>query len=76
MELTDDALYGEGQSSFSDTLRREKARTARRQEQKNKRVTELQQKEKEKQEEMLKMLGLSDIKAGQKITIAPRKDGS
>ena len=39
------------------------------------RTAELLKKEEEKQQNMLKMLGLSGLKAGQKITIAPRKEG-
>jgi hypothetical protein len=37
-------------------------------------MEELQKKEHERQENMLKMLGLTGVKPGQKITIAPRKD--
>jgi len=74
-ELSDDRLYGNEQASFQAALAREKQRTAQRQEKKNARITELQKKENEKQEAMLKMLGLSNIQPGQKIQIAPRKDG-
>jgi len=73
VELDDDALYG---GSDRSQLERSKQRTAGREEKKQARVAELQNKEKEKQAAMLEMLGLSGkIKAGEKIKIAPRKDG-
>jgi hypothetical protein len=78
VELTDDAIYGSGDvgsGSFQEALEKEKQRLAARQEKQNTRVQELQAKEREKQEAMLKMLGLDNIRAGQKITIAPRNDG-
>jgi hypothetical protein len=69
MELTDDALCGNRQQAgLQEAVRREKAR---REEQRNSRLAELQQKEKYKQEAMFKMLG---AKPGQKIIITPRKD--
>ena len=73
VELDDDALFG---GSDRSQLERSKRRTAGREEKKQARVAELQNKEKEKQAAMLEMLGLSGkIKAGEKIQIAPRKDG-
>ena len=74
VELNDQALYGGDEMGFQDALQREKARKARREEQRRNRLAELEQKDKEKQAEMLKKLGLTGIKPGQKITIAPRKD--
>ena len=38
------------------------------------RTSELLAKEAEKQKKMLEMLGLTGVKPGQKITIAPRND--
>jgi hypothetical protein len=76
-ELTDDALFGGetgGEVGFKTALAREKQRTSQREEKRNSRVTELQKKEDDKKEAMLKMLGLDAMKPGQKITIAPRKD--
>eukprot|EP00978_Attheya_sp_CCMP212_P015884 scaffold41063_cov52-Attheya_sp.AAC.1 len=75
VELDDAALYGDdGRSSFQNALAREKQRESRKKEQRTARLTELQQKEKDKQAAMLQMLGLSGLQPGQKITIAPRKD--
>jgi hypothetical protein len=75
VELNDDAVYGQGDSSFQTTLARQRQSKARREEKRNSRVEELQNKERERQENMLKMLGLDAVKPGQKISIAPRKDG-
>ena len=70
-EIGDAVLYGgDDRKQFA----REKERSARRQESRDERLTELQAKEKGRQEAMLKQLGLSNIKPGQKITIQPRKD--
>lgn len=74
VELGDDALYGDSASDFQKALARERQRTAQREESKEKRMSELQQKEQEKQKAMLEKLGLTGIQPGQKITIAPRKD--
>ena len=77
VELTDDALYGgegEGQEGFREAVQREQVRASRRAEKRNTRVAELEQKEKDKRKAMLEQLGLSGLKPGQKITIAPRKD--
>jgi hypothetical protein len=73
-ELTDDAIFGSEAGGFQTALAREKQRTAQREEKRNSRVAELQKKEDDKKEAMLKLLGLDAMKPGQKITIAPRKD--
>jgi hypothetical protein len=73
-ELTDDAIFGSEAGGFQTALAREKQRTAQREEKKNSRFAELQKKEDDKKEAMLKLLGLDAMKPGQKITIAPRKD--
>ena len=70
-EIGDAVLYGgDDRKQFA----RQKERSAQRQESRDKRLTELQIKEKERQEAMFKQLGLSNIKPGQKITTQPRKD--
>ena len=74
MELSDNALYGGDNSHFQAALERERLQKARTREERAGRITELQNKEKDRQENMLKMLGLQNLKPGQKITIAPRKD--
>ena len=74
VEIGDDALYGDSGSDFQKALAREKQKTAARREKQLARAEELQAKEKGKQEEMLKMLGLANLKPGQKIKIAPRND--
>lgn len=77
VELNDDAIYGSGDGGFQNALARERQRNAQRQQKKQDRVAELKKKEQEKQEAMLKSLGLSSIKPGQgKIKIAPRNDAS
>ena len=74
VELDDSTLYGEdGKNSFNAAVARERQRKAARQDKKNARVAELQAKEHERQEAMLKALGLTGIKPGQKIKIAPRE---
>jgi hypothetical protein len=73
-ELTDDAIFGSEAGGFQTALAREKQRKADRDEKKNTRFAELQQKEDDKKEAMLKLLGLDAMKPGQKITIAPRND--
>ena len=70
-EIGDAVLYG---GDDRKQIAREKERSAHRQESRGKRLTELQSKEKERQEAMFKQLGLSNMKPGQKITIQPRKD--
>mmetsp|Transcript_33978 Transcript_33978/g.74523 ORF Transcript_33978/g.74523 Transcript_33978/m.74523 type:complete len:459 (-) Transcript_33978:51-1427(-) len=78
-DLDDEALYGGGRvgggESFQGALAREKSRKAKREAKTAQRIEELQQKEDEKAKAMLDMLGFSGIKPGQKIKIAPRKDG-
>ena len=74
VELTDGAIYGGDGSNFQSALSRERQRKAQRGDKQKSRMEELQKKEQERQENMLKMLGLTGVKPGQKITIAPRKD--
>ena len=74
-ELNDSDIYGEDDhSSFQKALARQRQHYARRKEQKSSRIEELQNKEEERKKAMLDMLGLSHVKPGAKITIAPRKD--
>lgn len=76
VELTDSALYGDAeQSSFQSALARERRSKEKREEQRASRIGELQSKEEERRRNMLKSLGLENLSKGQKITIAPRKDG-
>ncbi|KAG7350628.1 hypothetical protein IV203_009988 [Nitzschia inconspicua] len=75
VELSDSALFGdEERSSFETALARERSNRLRQEKKKQSRIDELQSKEDERQQNMLKMLGLDNLK-GQKIKIAPRKDG-
>jgi hypothetical protein len=74
VELTSDAIYGGDGSNFQSALSRERQRKAQRGDKQKSRMEELQKKELERQENMLKVLGLTGVKPGQKITIAPRKD--
>jgi hypothetical protein len=76
MELSDSALYGnDNTSQFQGALARERARKDRRTQVRADRIQELQDKERDRQENMLKTLGLKNLKAsGKKITIAPRND--
>ena len=73
-EVGDDVLYGGGDED-KKMFARERERSEKRRENREKRISELEQKEKDKQEAMLKQLGLANIKPGQKITIQPRRDG-
>jgi hypothetical protein len=73
-ELPDIDLYGDGNSDFAAALARERKHREQRASHKESRLADLQQKERERQESMLKSLGLTGIKPGQKITIPPRKD--
>lgn len=80
MELSDSALYGSSSGGGSgdrmeSALAREKARKARRADARDNRIQELQAKEEGRQQNMLEVLGLKNLKPGQKITIAPRRDG-
>jgi len=74
VELNDEAIYGGGDADFRNALAHERQRNAQREQKKQGRVAELKKKEQDKQEQMIKMLGLQGIKPGQKIQIAPRKD--
>ena len=77
VELSDEAIYGgggDGELNFQDALRRERHRNAQLQQSKKDRVAELKKKEQDRQEAMISMLGLTGVKPGQKITIAPRRD--
>jgi hypothetical protein len=78
IELSDADLYGSGGTGDTDlqkALAVEQRRKAARQEKNSARLEELQAKEREKQQAMIKMLGLSDkLKSGKKIQIAPRRD--
>ena len=75
VELSDEAIYGGAEDSgFRTALAREKDRRANREEKQRSRMEELQRKEQAKQDEMLKRLGLTGLKPGQKIKIAPRSD--
>lgn len=75
VELNDEAIYGGGDADFQNALARERQRNAQRQQKKQDRVAELKKKEQDKQDAMIKMLGLTGVKPGQKIKIAPRNDG-
>ena len=74
-EITDDHIYGDDSSGFRAAVAREKKRKEARREAVNNRVRDLQQKEEEKQKAVFDMLGLGNLQPGQKIEIAPRKDG-
>ena len=74
LELADNDLYGDSNADFSAALARERRYKEKRSSEKDNRLAELQQKEQERQQAMLSALGLTGIKPGQKITIAPRKD--
>jgi hypothetical protein len=73
-ELNDDAVYGDGDVSFQQALARERQARARREEKRQARIEDLQRKERERQENVLKVLGLDSVKPGEKITIPPRED--
>ena len=75
VELSDAAVYGDGDRSFQQALAQERQSKAKREERRNTRLEELKNKEQERQSNMLKLLGLDGMKPGQKIQIAPRKDG-
>jgi len=73
--LDDKTLYGDSAGdSFKAALNRDRRRKELREEKRNGRVRELMQKEKEKQANMLRMLGLDNLQPGQRIQIAPRDD--
>ncbi|KAL9183420.1 hypothetical protein ACHAXT_004276 [Thalassiosira profunda] len=81
-ELDDDALYGgstgvgrgRGETSFGDAVAKERRYREGREAKKAARASELQKKEEDRQKKMFEALGLTGIKPGQKIQIAPRKD--
>jgi hypothetical protein len=84
-ELDDDAIYGAsgidgrrgrggGEASYEEAVARERQRRERKGADIAARASELLAKEAEKQKKMLEMLGLSGVKLGEKITIAPRQD--
>jgi len=67
-------LYGDDErASFQSAVARERRNKEKREERRKNRIEELQAKEDERQQNMLKMLGLGNLK-GQKIKIAPRED--
>mmetsp|Transcript_35180 Transcript_35180/g.73883 ORF Transcript_35180/g.73883 Transcript_35180/m.73883 type:complete len:287 (-) Transcript_35180:1802-2662(-) len=75
MELSDAALFGGGgeKDSFRSALARSRQNKDRRNERRQGRIEELQSKEKERQQNMLKMLGLENLQGKGKVQIAPRK---
>ena len=75
-ELDDKAIYGGeggGDISYEAALVREKKYRERKEAAKHDRTSELLKKEEDKQKKMLEMLGLSGLKPGEKIKIAPRQ---
>ena len=70
VELSDTALYG-GESLEATRARLQKSKEKRMAKQNN-RIQELQAKEEERKNNMLKMLGLENLQ-GKKLEIAPRK---
>jgi len=74
VELKDSDIYGGDGNDFAAALQRERQRKQHREQKKDNRIQELKQKERDRQEAMLRSLGLSGIKPGQKITIRPRDD--
>ncbi|KAL7551669.1 hypothetical protein ACHAWF_017308, partial [Thalassiosira exigua] len=82
-EMDDDAIYGSagvgrgrGEATYEKALERERRFRERKEKEKSARTSELLKKEEEKQKKMFEMLGLTGIKAGKKITIAPRNDAN
>eukprot|EP00980_Cylindrotheca_fusiformis_P009903 scaffold2190_cov72-Cylindrotheca_fusiformis.AAC.7 len=75
-ELSDKALFGGDDETdrYKAALAREKDRKAKRTDARASRIQELQEKDKDRQENMLQMLGLKNLKPGQKITITPREN--
>eukprot|EP00986_Skeletonema_menzelii_P010763 scaffold5374_cov149-Skeletonema_menzelii.AAC.4 len=75
-ELDDKAIYGGeggGDISYEAALAREKKFRERKEAAKHERNSELLKKEEDKQKKMLEMLGISGLKPGEKIKIAPRQ---
>lgn len=77
IELTDSAVYGDADEKalFQAALNRERRNKEQCEERRLSRIEELQSKEEERKQGMLKMLGLENLPKGQKIVIPPRKDG-
>mmetsp|Transcript_15479 Transcript_15479/g.24035 ORF Transcript_15479/g.24035 Transcript_15479/m.24035 type:complete len:117 (+) Transcript_15479:853-1203(+) len=73
VEVSDRYIYA-GSDDYKRALDREKKMKERLKAKKANRLQELEAKERDKQSNMLKSLGLSNIKPGQKISIAPRND--
>ena len=65
-----------GEISYEEAVANERLRRERKEADKAARTSELLAKEAEKQKKMLEMLGLTGVKPGQKITIAPRNDSA
>lgn len=82
VDLDDDAIYGSGEIGggrgrdvdFKEAVSKERARRERREAEMAQKVEEGKKREEEKRKEMLAMLGLTNVDAGKKITIAPRRD--
>ncbi len=70
MELDDSSLYGDG--GIAQAKARLTKSKERRNERQNSRIQELQKKEEDRKNNMLKMLGLENLQ-GKKLEIAPRK---
>lgn len=79
MELSDAALFGNdgdgggGSGSRGSVLGRHRQKKERKDERQRTRIQELQQKEDERKNNMLKMLGLENLQGKKKLVIAPRK---
>ena len=78
VELDDNALYGSGGGrgdvSYDAALARERQHRERREARKAERTDELLRKEEARQKAMFDMLGLTGVRPGEKIKIAPRND--
>ena len=72
VELSDAALYGGAGDSLEATRARLQKSKEKRMAKQNSRIQELQAKEEERKNNMLKMLGLENLQ-GKKLEIAPRK---
>ena len=82
-ELDDDAIYGSagvgrrggrGEASYQEAVAREKQYRERKESEKAARQSELLKKEEDRQKKMFEALGLTGIKPGEKIKIAPRQE--
>mmetsp|Transcript_17180 Transcript_17180/g.28547 ORF Transcript_17180/g.28547 Transcript_17180/m.28547 type:complete len:427 (+) Transcript_17180:96-1376(+) len=76
VELGDADIYGGGSNDFAAAVARQRKFKSKRATEKETRIAELKKKDQDRQEAMLKALGLTGIKPGQKIKIAPRNDAS